>query len=267
MPTRIVDPFASKIDGLDPNINRYVAKLMAADQAGELPVLHGDQLRGIPGHWRQHISQYSRTWKANDSLAYFDDCQDEDVDYSIPKETRSATTLSKHLYVEIGCHKGKVLLQAARDYPEDLFIGIDITFKRVVISAERATKAGLTNLTTVLANARGLDQIFAPGEIDGILLFFPDPWVKKGRQSKNRLIDANFCKMLYQTIKIGGFIWLKTDQQVYFESAAQNCIAAGFREMIDRPKLTRGSYTSSFEERFQAQGLPTWEGVWYRPER
>jgi tRNA (guanine-N7-)-methyltransferase len=50
--------------------------------------------------------------------------------------------------------------------------------------------------------------------LDGIHIFFPDPWPKK-RHIKRRLITPEFLKLIYPKIKSGGFIHVATDWVPY----------------------------------------------------
>jgi tRNA (guanine-N7-)-methyltransferase len=52
--------------------------------------------------------------------------------------------------------------------------------------------------------------------LDGIHIFFPDPWHKK-RHHKRRLIQAEFVKLLCTKLKSGGYLHVATDWQDYAE--------------------------------------------------
>src|SRR5690606_27439482 len=100
-------------------------------------------------------------------------------------------------------------------------------FKRVVSSAEKARRRQLTNVTCAHFNAKYLDHIFAPSELEGAFIFFPDPWTKPSH-NKHRLLNPGFIKTLAQVIQPGGFVWLKTDQRPYFEESQRLFAESGF---------------------------------------
>jgi tRNA (guanine-N7-)-methyltransferase len=235
MPLKHFDPFSSQLKQLDPKVNPYVAMMVAGMEQGSLPVACGEMLKDFPGKWRQKIAAYY-----------------------------GRETPFEKLVVEIGSHKGHVLCRMAANHPDIAFVGIDITYKRVVGAAERARKLGLKNVFTLLANAKSIDQIFAPGEIDGTLIFFPDPWVKKKRQAKNRLVDEEFARKLAVSLGDEGFLWFKTDQEIYFNQGEGAFIAAGYVPQSTPCEVTRGEYTSVFEQRFSEQNLPTYGSKWLR---
>jgi tRNA (guanine-N7-)-methyltransferase len=120
------------------------------------------------------------------------------------------------LHVEIGCNAGHVTLEWAKRNPGSLFIGIDWKFKQIYRMAEKASKFGLKNVIGFRANAERLPFMFAPGEIDFLHMFFPDPWPKKA-QKKNRTADEAWLRSIAPLLSRSGVFHLKTDHAEYFE--------------------------------------------------
>lgn len=233
MPVRSTDVFADVVAKFDNDCNAFVAKLVEAQQNGALPVAMGPALREFPGSWRSKF-----TAVAGDKS-------------QMP------------LIVEIGCHTGQTLCDMAERHPEALFVGVDITFKRVVHTAERAQERGLKNVFVILANAGGLAPLFCDGEVDGFVTFFPDPWVKK-KHAHNRLYSETFCSTIFRQLSSKGFVWLKTDQLPYFEMACQYTEAAGFRETATLPVFDDGDFSSLFLRRFELKGQPWYGRKWLK---
>jgi tRNA (guanine-N7-)-methyltransferase len=201
-----------------------------------LPIAFGEGLKEFPGRWRtkiQSVHQRTAPWS--------------------------------RLIAEIGCHKGMTLLSVAASQPDVACVGLDITYKRVVTTAERAKTKKVGNAFAAMANASAIDRLFTEGELDGCLIFFPDPWVKKLSQAKHRLVDAAFAARLLTTLAPGGFLWLKTDQEIYFEGAEAAITAAGFQRQPDDWWPLGKDYDSAFERRFRAQNLPIFSGKWLKP--
>ncbi len=239
MPLKHYDPFVSTAEALNAAVNPYVAMLREAQKTGDLPLAFGEELKEYPGHWLEKIANYYQR-----------------------------QTPFKGLIVEIGCHKGKTLVTMAKAHPDIAFLGIDITYKRVVTTAERAKRQGLNNVFSVLANAKALDKLFHAQEISGTVIFFPDPWLKKKRQAKNKLLSAEFTDCLISKTKQGGFLWLKTDHHPYFIDAEMHIEASGFHKFRSTTEecqeILGETYSSTFEEYFTGQGLPFYSGQWLR---
>lgn len=216
------DPFRDRTAKLNSQHNPYV-QILQCDH--HLPVLHGKQL--------QHAS---RNWSV-----YF---------------TARGMPVPQALLVEIGCYRGRNLLQIAHRYPHTACIGIDLTFKRVVLTAQAINAHQLPNAVSILSDAHDLTALFKPDALDGIVCFFPDPWTKP-RQRKKRLLSTSYCAQLANLLKAGGFLWLKSDDTNYFAQAHQALLAQGFRTADTQPL----ALTSVFEQRFLADGRKIYRGV------
>ena len=237
MPQKSPDPFLNATAAMDAGVNPYVGLLREATASGALPLAFGPTLQSLSGRWREHIAAY-----------------------------HGLQTPPKRLVVEIGCYKGQTLLELSKAWPDTAFIGIDITFKRVVTTAQRLSAHGLKNAYCAMANAIAVDQLFAPGELDGCLIFFPDPWIRKAKQAKHRLVGPVFCQRLHSRLAPGGFCWLKTDHLPYFERANAALAEAAFAPLpAATPEPLGVDFSSVFEQRFQAQGLPTYGSKWLKP--
>ena len=67
------------------------------------------------------------------------------------------------LVVEIGSHMGDVMCEMANNHPDTAFIGLDITFKRVVTLAEKAAKKDLNNIFCTMGDIPMMKHIAAKG--------------------------------------------------------------------------------------------------------
>ena len=128
----------------------------------------------------------------------------------------ASASAKKPIHVEIGCNGGHVILEWATRDPQGCYLGLDWKFKQIHRGAEKANKRGLTNLIFLRSHAERIDYVFAPGEIDYLYLYFPDPWAKKS-QLKNRYITANRLEGLAKLVRKGGTFHIKTDHAGYFE--------------------------------------------------
>ncbi|MDQ3232673.1 MAG: hypothetical protein M3Q07_12715 [Pseudobdellovibrionaceae bacterium] len=231
MPIKTANPFHDPLERMRPEVNRYLTLLKEGMESGDLPLLYGPAMESLPGQWRQHFA---------------------DAMGDSPQQ----------LILEIGSHFGEVILKMATEHPETAFIGMDITFKRVVKVAQKSLAQGSRNMVSVLCNAKALDQVFADGELDGIFIFFPDPWAQKKRQMKNRLVQQDFVRILQKKLKPGGFLWLKTDCEPYYTDVCEAYDPSVWEQHQTRQGIPSGIYTSRFERLFREQGLPCHEFCW-----
>ncbi len=163
-----------------------------------------------------------------------------------------------NIYLEIGCHLGKTINEAAEKHPENMFIGMDITYKRVVTTAQRSREHGRENLKVMKLDARYLPEIFAPGELSGVMIFFPDPWPKK-KHRKHRLINEAFLQSILPLIKKSGWLWVKMDQKDYFEEVLA---AVKSQPLLETQNIPFDLEPTTFQKKFMNEGLPTYQGVW-----
>ena len=138
--------------------------------------------------------------------------------------------------------------------------------KRSFLTAQRLSEKNLDNAFSVLADARLLEQFIAPQELDGVVLFFPDPWLKRS-QKHNQLVNKDFCKKLYTLVKNGGFVWVKTDQQSYFDGIQKSMEETGFVSFEQNlqeasSELFDKQYISHFEGVYRGQDLGICQAVW-----
>lgn len=223
MPFLNVDIFEDLPGRLKESVNPYVSILKNEE---DLPLKFGTGLKSMRGNW----SSYFKKGMGQEA---------------------------EKIFLEIGCHKGNVLQQMSRDFPKHAHIGMDITMKRVVLSARKLKAIEAKNGSVVLGNAKQLDKIFQEAELDGVLLFFPDPWTKKASQSHNQLLSEDFVKILFSVLKPGAFFWFKTDSELYFNQSLQYLNKYKATRFLESP--LGKNYESTFEERFKGQGKSTYE--------
>lgn len=155
------------------------------------------------------------------------------------------------LILEIGSYTGETLIELAKANGNIGFIGADIVFKRVVKTAEKIEKYGIKNAKVVIGDGQKLIESFFKNTIDGICVFFPDPWIKK---EKKRLLNEDFFKRAKIVLKDKGFIWIKTDNGDYFKQIKNNAEQNGF--IIDEkiPNILKErEYPTYFESLFENQ--------------
>ena len=119
--------------------------------------------------------------------------------------------------LEIGFGMGETTAAIAQLRPEDDFLAIEVHLPGVGALLKRIGELGLTNLRLIRHDAvEVLDHMIAEDSLDGIHIYFADPWHKK-RHHKRRLIQRQFVELLASRIKPGGYLHLATDWHNYAE--------------------------------------------------
>ena len=119
--------------------------------------------------------------------------------------------------LEIGFGMGETTAKIAALRQEDDFLAIEVHPPGVGALLKLIGEMGLSNLRLIRHDAvEVLEQMIAPNSLDGIHIYFADPWHKK-RHHKRRLIQAQFAALLASRLKVGGYLHLATDWHNYAE--------------------------------------------------
>ena len=127
---------------------------------------------------------------------------------------------SSKIHLEIGCGSGRYLIKWATEKKQDLFIGFEIRYKRLVLAAKKIERQQIKNIILMREQGEFFEEYFQHNKLDFLHINFPDPWSKKS-QKKKRLLNYNFLKKLFPILSFNGEIRFKTDHQEYFETVAK----------------------------------------------
>lgn len=167
------------------------------------------------------------------------------------------------LQVEIGTGFGHFMSQYCLDHPEVNFVGIDYRFKRSFQLARRLhNNCPQGNFRFLRARGERLPFMFAPGEVDRVFYFFPDPWPKR-RHHKKRLFRREFLEGVHRVLRVGGSLMVKTDHQGYADAmleviADQKLLSLElYSEDLyhQYPEHDLSRYNTKFEKIFVAKGI------------
>ncbi|HUX83376.1 MAG TPA: tRNA (guanosine(46)-N7)-methyltransferase TrmB [Halothiobacillus sp.] len=121
------------------------------------------------------------------------------------------------LTLEIGFGNGESLLDMAQAAPEQDFIGIEVHRPGVGHLLLGIEQRGLTNIRVMNDDAVPfIQQRIGPGQLDRLLLYFPDPW-HKARHHKRRIVQPEFASLIAERLKPEGMWHLATDWADYAE--------------------------------------------------
>ncbi len=164
--------------------------------------------------------------------------------------------------VEIGFGNGESLAEIARNHPDNDYIGIEVHRPGVGHLLLKIEELDLSNVRVMCADAvEILEKQIPDGSLDGLYLFFPDPWHKK-RHHKRRQVNPEWAQLVRRKLKIGGLLHMATDWQNYAEQMLEVLNAAeGYRNTAET-----GDYVPKPEYRpetkFERRGHRLGHGVW-----
>ena len=157
---------------------------------------------------------------------------------------------SEKVIMEIGFGMGEATAIIAKNHPNNGYIAVDVHPPGIGKLLARIVENDLTNLKVIEEDVHVVLQHMIPDEsLDGIHLFFPDPWPKK-KHNKRRIVNEGFLALIHPKIKKGGFIHVATDWVPYAESIQQVFAATALfiGGVIDKPEWRPVT-------RFEGQGI------------
>jgi len=157
---------------------------------------------------------------------------------------------SEKVIMEIGFGMGEATAIIAKNHPNNGYIAVDVHPPGIGKLLARIVENDLTNLKVIEEDVHVvLQHMVADESLDGIHLFFPDPWPKK-KHNKRRIVNEAFLSLIHPKIKKGGFIHIATDWVPYAVSiqevfAGSTLFTGG---VIDKPEWRPVT-------RFEGQGI------------
>lgn len=119
--------------------------------------------------------------------------------------------------LEIGFGDGATLVELATGSPGTDFIGVEVHPPGIGRCLLELEARGISNVRVIAHDAvEVLQSQLAPGSLDEVLLYFPDPWPKK-RHHKRRIVQPAFAALVASRLKPGGVFRLATDWAPYAE--------------------------------------------------
>ena len=122
---------------------------------------------------------------------------------------------NSELILEIGFGMGTSTAEIAKSNLNKNYIAIEVHSPGVGNLLKLIQESDIRNLKIIQHDAvEVLNVMIKNDSLDGIHIFFPDPWPKK-RHHKRRLIQSNLLKLIAQKIKKSGYLHIATDWEDY----------------------------------------------------
>jgi tRNA (guanine-N7-)-methyltransferase len=166
--------------------------------------------------------------------------------------------------LEIGFGMGEATAHIAKVRPSDQFLCCEVHEPGVGALLKRIGEQDIHNIRILQHDAvEVIDNMLPLASLDGVHIFFPDPW-HKSRHNKRRLIQAPLIAKLTARLKPGAYIHCATDWEPY---------AVQILEVLSAEPLLKntaddsnGGYAQKPDYRpltkFENRGLKLGHGVW-----
>ena len=157
---------------------------------------------------------------------------------------------SQPIVMEVGYGMGEATWQIAKANPNLNYLGVEVHMPGVGKLMARLDEYELTNVRLIERDVfEALYYMVKDSSLDGVHLFFPDPWPKK-RHFKRRIVNERFLNDVAAKLKPGGYLHIATDWVPYAE---------WIKEAFSQTKLFTGGVTERPDwrplTRFEGQGI------------
>lgn len=162
--------------------------------------------------------------------------------------------------LEIGFGMGETTAKIAQTLPEKDFLGVEVHTPGVGALLKLIEESSIPNIRIIQHDAVDvLNHMLPDASLDGVHIFFPDPWHKK-RHHKRRLIQSEFVKLLCAKLKPGGYLHVATDWQEYAEWVLEVLQAEPLLKNTAQEYAEKPAYRPL--TKFENRGIKLGHGVW-----
>ncbi len=162
--------------------------------------------------------------------------------------------------LEIGFGMGESTAKIAQALPDCDFLAVEVHTPGVGALLKLIEEQALTNIRIIQHDVvEVLQNMLTDESLDGVHIFFPDPWHKK-RHHKRRLIQAEFVKLLCRKLKTGSYLHVATDWQEYAEWVLEVLNAELQLQNTAKDYAEKPSYRPL--TKFENRGVKLGHGVW-----
>jgi tRNA (guanine-N7-)-methyltransferase len=177
-----------------------------------------------------------------------------------PLDLDQAFGRSAQKVLEIGFGMGDSTATIAAAHPEIDYLTLEVHTPGVGNLLKLIDAQSIGNIRIIQHDAvEVLRDMIPDNSLDGVHIFFPDPW-HKARHHKRRLIQSPFIAKLALKLKPGGYIHAATDWQEYAEQILDVLNSEQQLENTAADYALRPEYRPL--TKFEQRGLRLGHGVW-----
>ena len=174
---------------------------------------------------------------------------------------------SSPVVLEIGFGMGEATAHIAAVLPDTRFLCCEVHEPGVGALLKRIGENKLGNIRICAHDAvEVIDHMLTAQSLDGVHIFFPDPW-HKTKHNKRRLIQSPLVAKLARRLKVGGYLHCATDWQPYAEQILEVLSAEPLlknRALATNPELHGYAPKPHYRPltKFENRGIKLGHGVW-----
>jgi tRNA (guanine-N7-)-methyltransferase len=171
------------------------------------------------------------------------------------------------IVLEIGFGMGEATAHIASVLPDTRFLCCEVHEPGVGALLKRIGENNLTNIRICAHDAvEVIDHMLPLQSLDGVHIFFPDPW-HKTKHNKRRLIQSPLVAKLAHRLKVGAYLHCATDWQPYAEQILDVLSAEPLlknRALATNPELNGYAPKPHYRPltKFENRGIKLGHGVW-----
>jgi tRNA (guanine-N7-)-methyltransferase len=175
--------------------------------------------------------------------------------------------LKNPVVLEIGFGMGEATAHIAKVLPETRFLCCEVHEAGVGALLKRIGEQDIHNIRICNHDAvEVIDHMLPLGSLDGVHIFFPDPW-HKTKHNKRRLIQSPLVAKLAARIKVGGYLHCATDWEPYAQQMLEVLSAEPKlknRALATHPELAGYAPKPHYRPltKFENRGIKLGHGVW-----
>ena len=178
--------------------------------------------------------------------------------------TGDDATAAGPVILEIGFGMGEATAHIANVRPNDFFLCCEVHEPGVGALLKRIGEQDIQNIRILQHEAvEVIDNMLPLASLDGVHIFFPDPW-HKSRHNKRRLIQTPLIAKLAARLKSGAYIHCATDWEPYAVQILE--VLSSEPLLQNTADKDQGGYAVKPDYRpltkFENRGLKLGHGVW-----
>lgn len=173
--------------------------------------------------------------------------------------------------LEIGFGTGTSTSTMAKNEPDINVLALEVYKPGMAQLLARMVREDIPNIRLLRSDAVDIMESMLPSNyLDGVRVFFPDPW-PKARHHKRRLLQPGTFELIASVMRPGGILHVATDHAEYAEFIEETGDACRYlirrHEGLATPApMSLQRPTTKFEGKGLREGRAIHEFIWQRPE-